>query len=173
MIVLGILLSSSCTVPILDRPEERSQWACLGRAIGRFLSSNPRSSRRTIAISRAVHVRCFGWRVPILDRPEERSQCFVDCSFTKRFGFQSSIVPKNDRNPIRQKQYDKPDKVPILDRPEERSQSDLLSMPMNAEDMFQSSIVPKNDRNFGSRLSVASKRSVPILDRPEERSQFF
>ena len=66
-------------VPILDRPEERSQ--------------------SIINSSRYCRVG-----VPILDRPEERSQ-FPSCHGAgKTFlcaVFQSSIAPKNDRNHVK------------------------------------------------------------------------
>ena len=83
--------------------------------------------------------------------------------------FQSSIVPKNDRNLARVVQKDMPE-VPILDRPEERSQSsgDWVGV---RRAVFQSSIVPKNDRNSNHRRSGLFLCLVPILDRPEERSQ--
>ena len=85
-------------VPILDRPEERSQsnYRLGGSVITR--SSNPRSPRRTIAI-RLIFPRSL-----II------------------LSFQSSIAPKNDRNSIGTYHLH-PRTVPILDRPEERSQS--------------------------------------------------
>ena len=131
-------------VPILDRPEERSQCD-LGRQLARDRL------------------------VPILDRPEERSQWLDRASTAFTLGFQSSIAPKNDRNadlftittfrecsnprsPRRtiamQKGSQKadPSPVPILDRPEERSQFPRFISITNIF-RFQSSIAPKNDRN--------------------------
>ena len=107
-------------VPILDRPEERSQflisWTYFPNSRfqssiapkndrnhtvsreGSCSSSNPRSPRRTIAISRVLPDRQTR-KVPILDRPEERSQWEILRSLKgPAIEFQSSIAPKNDRN---------------------------------------------------------------------------
>ena len=109
--------------------------------------SNPRSSRRTIAIGNGLH------------------------GFLNGEGFQSSIVPKNDRN-LSITSLKPLIEVPILDRPEERSQLSGLTMGVGQIE-FQSSIVPKNDRNKTSPTLVTITKIVPILDRPEERSQFY
>ena len=154
-------------VPILDRPEERSQYDARTVAIANsgFQSSiAPKNDRnytarvggRRVMVpildrpeersqSGATVTYMFD-RVPILDRPEERSQSSAMPDRTALVGFQSSIAPKNDRNArderFAQCQY----RVPILDRPEERSQSP-------------------------SQITTPTRTSVPILDRPEERSQ--
>ena len=85
-------------VPILDRPEERSQSPLHHPHTHQNRGSNPRSPRRTIAIVNDVL---------FLRSADE---------------FQSSIAPKNDRNRNRRR-HQQHDLVPILDRPEERSQS--------------------------------------------------
>ena len=85
-------------VPILDRPEERSQ-SPPGNILGpnqEFQSSiAPKNDRNS-------------WpQIQILKRPG---------------WFQSSIAPKNDRNSLKVKASSMTYLVPILDRPEERSQ---------------------------------------------------
>ena len=85
-------------VPILDRPERRSQSDLLS----------------SLGLSGLV---------PILDRPERRSQFSTIAQGVSALKFQSSIAPKDDRNP-----EVSPGKVIILE--------------------FQSSIAPKDDRNF-------------------------
>ena len=134
-------------VPILDRPEERSQYP-IGRLSRSFL------------------------HVPILDRPEERSQYLTSTSITDdrcssnprsprrtiaiwtRFQRRKSLtVPILDRPEERSQltyvtAIDREKIVPILDRPEERSQSHL-ALSRERETLFQSSIAPKNDRNDG------------------------
>ena len=107
--------------------------------------SNPRSSRRTIAMG------------------------FSKPSFFKLSVFQSSIVPKNDRND----RWDPIHRVENGSNP--RSSRRTIAMPGGMDELrrimkFQSSIVPKNDRN-SSESKLSAGLSVPILDRPEERSQ--
>ena len=93
--------------------------------------SNPRSPRRTIAITKWIQLRPDE-PVPILDRPEERSQ-FKQVLESDVLGlFQSSIAPKNDRNC--------------------HCRMDLRAIPQ-----FQSSIAPKNDRNRWMRYIDRSR----------------
>ena len=88
-------------VPILDRPEERSQF------------------KEMIQLGKTD-------QVPILDRPEERSQSADRAYLPSHPVFQSSIAPKNDRNDFHMALKLAKAFVPILDRPEERSQFEVL-----------------------------------------------
>ena len=132
------------------------------------MSSNPRSPRRTIAISDFL-----GRGIAYCSNPRSPRRTIAISTIgpsVSSLRFQSSIAPKNDRNdifsqiPHRSRKRSNPRSprrtiairfcarspsardVPILDRPEERSQ--LISL--------------------GSRRN---QQNVPILDRPEERSQ--
>ena len=180
-------------VPILDRPEERSQSIPDGSQLQRGLSFQssiaPKNDRNHL-----LGPTDYLLKVPILDRPEERSQYHVASSGADGVS------------------------VPILDRPEERSQSGhsegpqptegsnprsprrtiaitveqtrlaaslgsnprsprrtiaiATPPPSDPENEFQSSIAPKNDRNVASMVMKMAALKVPILDRPEERSQY-
>ena len=97
-LIWGTIAMGDC-VPILDRPERRSQCPIRRSIVLSMKRSNPRSPRKTIAIhdGETCADRVIG--VPILDRPERRSQSHM---------FQPGLH-RNSR-------------VPILDRPERRSQ---------------------------------------------------
>ena len=109
-------------VPILDRPEERSQSDRPNGSLKIVEGSNPRSPRRTIAIS----VRT-GFEVNRSSNPRSpRRTIAISLGSTRgqtKQLFQSSIAPKNDRNVYTRSFTLLHLDVPILDRPEERSQS--------------------------------------------------
>ena len=156
-------------VPILDRPEERSQSIPDGSQLQRGLSFQssiaPKNDRNHL-----LGPTDYLLKVPILDRPEERSQYHVASSGADGVS------------------------VPILDRPEERSQSGHSEGPQPTEGSNPRSprrtiaITVEQTRlaaSLGSnprspRRTIAIKTliqkadaiGVPILDRPEERSQF-
>ena len=141
----AVTIGASGGVPILDRPEERSQSY--------------------------FYVNDDWSLVPILDRPEERSQLSEHRSgFQPNCLFQSSIAPKNDRNAAQTAAADLAAEVPILDRPEERSQSAGLRIMFTPV----ASSNPRSPRRTIAMTGVSRtsiERYVPILDRPEERSQ--
>ena len=109
--------------------------------------------------------------VPILDRPERRSQSGLCVDVHRKYGFQSSIAPKDDRNSMLILRL----KPKYCSNPRSpRKTIAIVPTKINPPPRcpFQSSIAPKDDRNwvidFG-RLGLI----VPILDRPERRSQSF
>ena len=193
MLVATPLISQ---VPILDRPEERSQLTCpKGHSSPKYMfqsSIAPKNDRNLMIywldceISQPfqssiapkndrnhAHQKHPLYRgVPILDRPEERSQLLRACSRSLFKKFQSSIAPKNDRNRSAvlswiQTVWFQSSIAPKNDRNRWPRPQRLEYAPSS----FQSSIAPKNDRNFEARERSGFIDRVPILDRPEERSQ--
>ena len=168
---MGYAAAVQDDVPILDRPEERSQsprftpWT-------RPRSSNPRSPRRTIAIY-LIGVRRY---IHSSSNPRSpRRTIAIGGYFTTSLCFTGSN-PRSPRRTIAiaclpgfrsQVVRFQSSIAPKNDRNQGR-RSDLLSSLQ-----FQSSIAPKNDRNHGkrSRPGRNHQKFVPILDRPEERSQ--
>ena len=123
-IAISDLMSNGITqssVPILDRPERRSQW-CL--------------------LSTCTKIETI---VPILDRPERRSQSFLACNTV-----QSTYVPILDR-PERRSQYVSQRLSVASHGSNPRSPRKTIAIgkfvSARKQCKFQSSIAPKDDRN--------------------------
>ena len=131
-------------VPILDRPERRSQSPIPTPAPQpiSFQSSIAPKDDRNMSLTMTAHMTLF----------------------------QSSIAPKDDRNLLRLPLRVSISFVPILDRPERRSQ--FVKATLKGIDKFCSN--PRSPRKtiaINPIEPLPVRRYVPILDRPERRSQ--
>ena len=92
------LIESRVQVPILDRPEERSQSDSIHHRRWTLMRSNPRSPRRTIAM--VGFKNSSSWSQSSNPRSPRRTIAIRlrFCPAWIAFKFQSSIAPKNDRN---------------------------------------------------------------------------